>query len=207
MNIDHLLYTCPNLEKGIDDMENLLGTRAAIGGRHHKFGTHNAILSLGKSTYLEIVSPCPDLKIPVRGLWLSQKFQQPPGLSTWAIQSRAIKQAKENAEKHGSYEMGEIEDGSREKEDGTVLNWKLTDPYRLSMEGAIPFIIDWADTPHPAKNSPNAGELKSLIITHPSNEILKKWVANMGVKVTVEKGEYFKMRAQVATESGLVVIE
>ena len=58
--IDHLVYACANLERGMDEIEAQLGTRPVRGGRHPKFGTHNALLGLGDGVYLEIASRDPD---------------------------------------------------------------------------------------------------------------------------------------------------
>ncbi len=33
-NIDHLVFTAPTLEQGMDRIESLLGVRPVIGGRH-----------------------------------------------------------------------------------------------------------------------------------------------------------------------------
>ena len=74
-NIDHLVYTSLNLEAGMDKIEQLLGVRPEPGGQHPDFGTHNALLSLGSSTYLEIISPDPSLKSPKQGLLFQDQFE------------------------------------------------------------------------------------------------------------------------------------
>jgi Glyoxalase-like domain len=53
--IDHIVFGCSDLERGMDEIEQLLGIRPVPGGRHIQFGTHNALLSLGPATYLEVI--------------------------------------------------------------------------------------------------------------------------------------------------------
>ncbi len=67
-NVDHLIFLAPDLDRGMDHVENLLGIRPVRGGRHPAFGTHNALLSLGPSTYLEVMASDPGLPRPSRGV-------------------------------------------------------------------------------------------------------------------------------------------
>jgi hypothetical protein len=52
--VDHLVYATPDLDRGIDEIEKLLGVRASPGGQHQGRGTRNALVALGPTAYLEI---------------------------------------------------------------------------------------------------------------------------------------------------------
>ena len=54
--IDHIVYTVPNLEKAIDWFAEISGIRPAFGGYHTTQGTKNAVVNLGNSCYLELLA-------------------------------------------------------------------------------------------------------------------------------------------------------
>lgn len=205
-NIDHLVYTAPSLEQGIKEVEALLGIKPVVGGRHPNFGTRNALLSLGDSIYLEILAPDPNSPAPERGRLLQASYTERPRLTTWVLRTEQIEKVYTKAIQNG-LTLGAVESGKREKPDGTTLAWKLTDPYAFPYSGALPFLISWGETPHPAKAVPKVGELVGLEIEHPDpdkiNESLR--ILNVNIKVTI--GIKTKIRAKIKTVSGIVILE
>jgi hypothetical protein len=206
MTIDHIVYAVPDLETGINKIENLLGVRAAFGGRHPDFGTHNALLSLGPGTYLEIIAPDPDLAIPDRGFMFGIKDDQVPRIATWALQSDAIDELADAVIVAG-VRLGAVESGSRTAPDGTVLTWQLTDPYAMPLDGAVPFLISWGDTPHPAGSTPQGVELTAFRIEHPKPAKVREALSVLGVDLAIDHSETVALIATIRTAVGIVELK
>lgn len=204
--IDHILYACSDLERGIDEIEDLLGVRPVPGGRHPQYGTHNALLSLGPGVYLEVIARDPGLPAPQQGALLEIPASGDSHLVTWALRVADVRQAAESARKAG-IRFGAVESGSRDKPDGSTISWTLTDPYAMPMDGAMPILIDWGDTVHPSGVVPSGGELLELSIEHPDHEAVRDALSVLGAGVEVTHADAFRLRASIRTKDGVVSLQ
>ena len=202
-SIDHLVYTAASLEQGMDAIEDLLGVRPVLGGSHPQFGTRNALLSLGPNTYLEIIAPDPELPIPSGGLLFKDYFQSAPQLARWVVRDSELEQTTQQ-EKLKGYELGKVSEGSRKTPDGQILSWKLTDPTVIPLEGAVPFLIDWGLTPHPASSAPGGVKLVDFYVEHPQPEVVNKWYQAIGIEVNIKKAKKIRLVAVIETDKGTV---
>lgn len=200
-DVDHILYAVPDLARGMDEIERRLGVRPAIGGRHPKYGTHNALLSLGPTTYLEVIAPDPGNPNPVRGLPFGMKDLREPRLATWILRTDRIDELADAAAGAG-VDLGEIETGHRETTEDTVLSWRASDPYADRFGGAVPFLIDWGTTPHPAGAAPAGGDLVGLRIEHPSADRVRAVLAALGARLEVKRARLSRVVATIRTPSG-----
>ncbi len=96
-HIDHLVYATPDLEREVEHLHTLLGVRATPGGRHPGWGTRNALISLGESTYLEIIGPDPDQSIPLADLRFGIGDLDQPALVSWAVKTEELERLAEKA--------------------------------------------------------------------------------------------------------------
>ena len=203
--IDHLVYASSGLQRGMDEIEELLGVRPVEGGHHPQYGTHNALLSLGPGMYLEVIARDPDLPPPERGALIDVPETGDSRLFAWVYRVADIQESSDALRDVGVL-LGPIDKGSREKPDGSVVAWKLTDPYTRPLNGAIPFLIDWGNTVHPSGVVPSGGQLVELIVTHPEPDTVRRALSVLGAKVTVLQGDPFRLSARIETEQGLITI-
>lgn len=201
--VDHLVMACADLDSGIRELENLTGVTASGGGRHPAWGSHNALIGLGPRTYLEVIAPDPGSTVPADRR--PEVFTSPgPGLlNGWVAVCEDIPGARARARQFGM-ELGGPIDGRRERADGTVLEWVLTDPSVRHLDGLVPILIDWGDSPHPASSAPSGCSLLALELRHPDPGPLVEVLAAIGLSVTVVKAPVPGLRAILDTPRGVV---
>src|SRR3954468_4755769 len=110
--VDHLVYTVPNLQQGVDAAEKLFGVRAAAGGQHPGLGTRNALIALGPSSYLEIIGPDPEQPKPSGLRRFGIDDLKAPHLLTWVAKGKMLEVFAANAKAH-SVDLGAVIPGSR----------------------------------------------------------------------------------------------
>lgn len=201
--VDHLVYAVPDLKQGMDLVESRLGVRPAIGGRHPHLGSHNALLSLGGDVYLEVVAPDPDLPRPPRGVVFNMDGISTPHLTTWAMRAEDIEVVAQRSTSSG-FDVGALAQGSRQRPDGTMLHWQLSDPYVMAFGGLVPFLIAWGDSPHPAHSAPPAGKLVALEGEHPEPEPVAAALDALGADLIVKPGPVPLLRARIEGQDGAI---
>jgi hypothetical protein len=182
MPLDHLVYAASDLTDAVTDVERRLGVRAAPGGQHTGRGTHNALLALGDSRYLEIIAPDPAQPEPTSPRPFGVDSSGPPHLAGWAWRVDDIDAAIARARQHG-YDPGDAIAMQRLTTEGVQLNWRLT--LNATGGGAVPFIIDWGDTPHPSASAPSGVNLRSLRIEHPDPKVVAAALTALGAEADV----------------------
>ncbi len=203
--IDHLVYASPDLDRGVQAVETLLGVRAVPGGSHPQWGTRNALLALGPDVYLEIIAPDPELPRPDRGYAFGIDGLEAPKLVTWAMKSDDIDALSEKAREEG-YDPGLALDGSRALPDGGSLRWRLTLPKLDTGDGLVPFIIDWRDSPHPSSALPSGGTLTGLSGKHPNPARVSNALRALDIRIPVTHGELPELIATIETPRGDVFL-
>ncbi|MEM6646872.1 MAG: VOC family protein [Bacteroidota bacterium] len=161
LELDHIIFAAPTLEAGMNAIEQQLGMRPVYGGQHHGRGTHNALLGLGQTCYLEVIAPDPSQPEVPRPLWMGVDQVTAPGLIGWAVRTADLNAFCAAALAAG-WPVGLIADGERRTADGHLLRWCLTEPSTNLADGVFPFAIDWGATPHPGGRLPQLGEVERI---------------------------------------------
>jgi len=200
--IDHIVITSPTLEAGAELVEHVLGVRPQPGGNHPQMGTHNLLLRLGDSVYLEVISPDPAAAKPNRPYWFAldeMKSDTPARLRTWVVRSEDVYATEKNC----SEPLGEIKSMSRGD-----LNWLITIPPdgTITLHGGAPALIQWQVESHPASRLIDHGfSLSKLQIFHPDPERLSNLLSSINLKGNIEvlHGEATRLIAQIETPDGI----
>jgi hypothetical protein len=186
--VDHVVYAAPDLDCGIDEIERLTGVRAAPGGRHPAWGTHNALLALGPASYLEIIAPDPAQPPPTTPRPFGLDGLEEPRLVAWAARGTQLDRLRQEADRSGA-RLGDVVAGSRQRPDGALLSWELTDPRVVVAAGVVPFFIDWGNSPHPAETAPRGLALVQFGAEHPDAERVRSVLRALGVALPVRRGQ------------------
>jgi hypothetical protein len=187
VEIDHLIYGAPDLLIGSQAVAALLGVRPAIGGKHLGVGTHNALVALGDGAYLEVIAQDPDQEARLRPLPYGLDTLARPRLITWAVRVQDVETQAQRARVAG-VDLGAVYPMSRERPDGTRLEWQLTRSGQLVGDGLVPFLIQWGPGQHPSETSPAGCRLVSLRGEHPEPERITRMLEAVDVKLPVTAG-------------------
>ncbi|MFY7856761.1 MAG: VOC family protein [Rubrivivax sp.] len=171
LSVDHLVIAADTLDTGVRWCQEVLGVEPGPGGRHPLMGTHNRLLNIASlahpGAYLEIIAIDPDAPPPGRPRWFGLDARPPgacPSLVHWVAKVEGVALLAQACRSLG-LDPGQPVATHRDSPAGR-LAWTLTlrDDGRPQAGGAMPSLIEWQGTLHPAKMLPPSGvELESLV--------------------------------------------
>jgi len=204
-HIDHITITAPSLPVGVEFVVRTLGVTPQVGGEHPRMGTHNFLLKLGDSVFLEVISPNPNAPKPERRRWFeldNQKSNTPPRLATWVARTTDIHSTLAAC----SERLGDIEPLSRGQ-----LSWLMTVPSdgSLPLNGIAPTLIEWHTETHIATKLQDVGcSFVRLEAFHPEAHRISALLKSISVEGEISvaplpAGEQPYLVAYIQTPSGL----
>lgn len=166
--LDHLVIAAKSLDDGARYVRDQLGVEIPSGGKHPLMGTHNRLMRLGPSAFLEVIAIDPDAERPDRPRWyalddplMQEQLSEGPRLVAWVLRSHNLG----NDALMAGYSAEAVIPVSR----GT-LSWRLTVPPDGSLpgDGTFPHLIQWDDNARPWTEMADKGVgFLRLRIMHP----------------------------------------
>jgi catechol 2,3-dioxygenase-like lactoylglutathione lyase family enzyme len=187
VELDHIVYAAPDLQAAVADFTERTGLRPVEGGAHPGWGTRNHLVGLGPDIYLEIVGPDPEQEEPAEPRPFMVDALRSPGIVTWCVRTDDLDAAVVRA--HAlNLDLGVVRGMSRRTPEGTLLQWRLTDPRDAPFAGLVPFLIDWGATPHPAESLTVRAGLADMHLSAPEPAALAARLAALGLDTRPEPG-------------------
>ncbi len=207
VTVDHLLYGSPELDSGVAEIERLTGVRPRYGGKHLGLGTHNALLSLGAGTYLEVIAPDPSQgEVDPTSLPYGIGSLEAPALRAWAAAPGDIERAVRDAREAG-VGFGQVTAHRRRTPEGDDVRWRMA-TLETAGEGVsvLPFLIDWGKTEHPSAHAPSGVLLVELRIVGPEPVEILRQLGAMRAVVAVSEADAPGLEAVLVGPAGREVV-
>ena len=204
---DHIVYTVPNLEEAVADLELRLGVKPIIGGRHPTQGTKNALVNLDNGAYLEILAADDENTDIAPPRWMGVDVLTRPRITRWAVKSdnlpadAAVLSAFDSG-------LGHTSAGSRRRPDGGTLRWELILPTALPEVDVLPFMVDWSESDiHPHEALPDVGcSVVEIRLSHPVPENIEPVLRKLGVALSVSKAEEAGISLVLRCPAGEIIL-
>lgn len=205
--LDHLTVIAPTLAEGVAHVRACLDLDVPFGQRHDYMGTHNHLLQLGNSVYLEIVALDPAGCSPGRPRWFGLDDQKSVRaawdagrrLRGWVARTDAIDAVLAGREAlFGRKVALPFVD--------PAFDFAIPDDGSLPLEGALPSIIDRRGKARSMATMADLGaRLKSLVLEHPEPVAVSQLYEELIVDrpPEVRSGPELRYRARIETAAGL----
>jgi hypothetical protein len=204
MHIDHLVWYNADLAAGQRHFAAAMDAEPLYGGEHPGEGTANAVLSLGPSTYLEILGR--DVKQSADVLDAEVASLTGQGLYHWAVGGFDLERLSRRAARAG-LTGGALVPGGRVKPDGKRLDWLCWGLRDHGFGSLVPFFIDWRGSEHPALSAPRGGRIASFQVHTPERDRLAALFDVLELDVPVIAGETPRVVATLESGRGRTVLD
>mgnify|MGYP006272232529 CR=1 FL=1 len=207
--LDHLVITAATLEQGCEQVKRWLGVEPGSGGAHERMATHNRLMRLGPTVYLEVIAPNPLAPPPTRPRWFGMDDPSRlahPRLATWVARTSSIAELCQRL----PIDPGPVHPMRRGE-----WEWQITisDDGQPALQGVLPTLIEWQGDRHPtAFMNDWSCHLLCLELHHPDPQLVKNQMTVLAlsgdVAIEVCKADSAPgLRAVIQTPTGVRVIE
>ncbi|WP_158234712.1 VOC family protein [Lentibacillus sediminis] len=169
--LDHIVITAEDPASAAKAFAAKYHVKTMEGGRHEKWGTYNHLANFANDCYIEWIgifdeTTAANSDNPLIHQVSHALKQHLEGPVQFALRTQDMDHMVQHFQNSSIRFTGPIP-GSRQKPDGSMLNWKMLFPEAES--GVLPFLIEWGD----GKNMPEDEQLinqRSIAsVTYPQN--------------------------------------
>lgn len=205
LQLDHITVIAPSLAEGVAHVRACLDIDVPFGRQHPYMGTHNHLLRLGDSVYLEIIAVDPAAAHPGRRRWFGlddlatvrTDWDSGFRLRGWVARTEDIDAV---LPEHENVLGRKIElSGS------TPFFFAVPDDGSLPRGGVAPSVIDRrGKPPSMAAMADRDARLQSLIIEHPEPMQVAALYQTLRIDTppAIRQADRFRYRALIQTSAG-----
>ncbi|MEN5082240.1 VOC family protein [Bosea sp. TWI1241] len=207
LRLDHLTVIAPTLAEGVAHVRACLDLDVPFGQRHAYMGTHNHLLQLGGTLYLEIVAVDPQGVPPGRPRWFGlddarrvrSDWEAGRRLRGWVARTDAIDAV---LAAHAPIFCGKV----ALPPDAPLFDFAIPEDGSLPLDGAAPSLIDRRGRPRSMATIADLGaRLMSFRLDHPEPETVIALYGALAVDhpPEVRHGETLRYHAAIETPAGV----
>jgi len=180
--LDHVTLGTSSLAAGIAAVRDVLGIEIPPGGKHPDMSTHNRVVNVGESRFLELIAVDPDAPAVPHKRWFG--LDDPAVQARIATAPRGVGWVVATDDIDRVVAASPVELGEPRRLSRGDLTWRLTVPAAGAMpyDGLVPGFIEWSPGPHPSTRMSFLGpKLEAIEMRHPEAEALRGVLRQLGV--------------------------
>ncbi len=205
--LDHLSVIAPTLTEGVAHIRECLDVDIPFGRKHAQMGTHNHLLALGESVYLEVIAIDEQAPSPSFRRWFGldrpevvrKDWDDGRRLRGWVARTDGVLSFIATHEQI-------YEDVYRLSARGKEFLFSIPRGFALPADGIAPLLIDRQGTPPSIPADSKLGcRLSSFTVRHPDVEHARAILDSLEVEGAPEVvvSERFQLTADIETPAGV----
>lgn len=205
--LDHLTVIAPDLAEGVAHVRACLDLDVPFGQRHGYMGTHNHLLQLGGSVYLEIVALDPAALSPGRPRWFD--LDDAKNIRAAWDEGRRLRSWVARCDGIDAVLMGRQAIFGRKVAlpfVDPVFDFAIPEDGALPLDGAAPSLIDRRGKPRAMDQMPDLGaRLRGFTLEHPEPAAIAALYDDLAIDrpPAIMPGPALRYRARIDTPAGM----